>query len=93
MTRLRKSDVVQLLDTYDADPVTALSLALRRVLDLPAADWEQLLAAAPIAGHRRAALVAGEQRALDDLAAELNERRTLDGDGTRSTQPTVPTSG
>ena len=46
MTRLRKADVEQLLAGYDADPVAALTTALRVVLDQPGGEWTALLKAA-----------------------------------------------
>ncbi|MFM2182525.1 MAG: hypothetical protein RJB61_819 [Actinomycetota bacterium] len=77
MARLRKSDVEALLDRYDADPVRALTTAMRRVLDQPEAQWPHLLDASGLPAERVALLRAGDQRALDELAAELNEHRSL----------------
>lgn len=78
MARLTKADVVRLVDGYDADPVGALSTALRRVLDADhSADWPTLLSLAPLGDRRRDALAALDQRALDELLVELNEQRSL----------------
>ena len=77
ITRLSKRDVEALLANYDADPVAALTVALRRVLDRSDAAWPELLTIAPFTDTRRAAMLVGEQRALDALAAELNELRSL----------------
>lgn len=78
MARLTKADVVQLVDGYDADPIGALSTALRRVLDADdSAGWPALLAMAPFDDERRAALGALDQRALDGLLVELNEQRSV----------------
>jgi hypothetical protein len=77
MTRLAKRDVEQLLAAYDAEPVGALRLALGRVLDRPHATWPELIAAAPFSDTRRAALLAVDEGALDELARELNELRGL----------------
>ena len=77
MGRLTKRAVEELLAGYDADPVGALTVALRRVVERPEATWPELVAAAGFDDTRRAALLIGEERALDTLAAELNERRTL----------------
>jgi hypothetical protein len=44
---------------------------------MPAAGWVALLESAPFDVSRRQRLIAGDQRSLDELAAELNERRTL----------------
>lgn len=63
--------------TYDAEPVEALAAALRTVLERPEAAWPELIAAAQIPDTRAAALLIGEERALDALAAELNELRGL----------------
>ncbi|CAB4881575.1 unannotated protein [freshwater metagenome] len=67
-----------LLARYDQAPVAALTTALRRVLGRPDAAWPELLAAARFTDTRTAALLVGDERALDALAAELNEIRTLD---------------
>jgi hypothetical protein len=74
---LKKVDVEQLLDAYDADPVGALTAALRLVLDRPHDSWAELIAIAPLDGDRRAALDALAPSALDGLLRELNELRTL----------------
>jgi len=66
-----------MLASYDADPVAALSAALAIVVDLPGATWEASLAAADLPDGRRRALLTGDLGALDELAAELNELRTL----------------
>ena len=66
-----------MLAGYDDDSVAALTIALRTVLDQPAATWPELVAGAGFTDTRAAALLLGEERALDDLAAELNELRTL----------------
>lgn len=77
MARLRKRDVEILLATYDADPVAALTVALRRVLDRPGAAWPDLLAASGLPDDTVEALRTGRPAALDDLATTLNELRTL----------------
>ncbi|MGZ7086367.1 MAG: hypothetical protein ACXVIH_08590 [Ilumatobacteraceae bacterium] len=77
IARLKKVQVEQLLGDYDADPVAALSAALRVVLDMPNDDWAELLAAAPLDAARRRLLLGGDASSLDHLAAELNERRDL----------------
>ncbi len=74
---LRKRDVEVLLDCFDDDPVGALTVALRRVLGRPDATWLELLDAAPVSPDRRQALAAADPDALDTLARELNELRTL----------------
>ena len=77
IARLKKAQVERLLGDYDADPVAALSAALRVVLDLPDDDWAALLTSAPLDAARRRLLVDGDASSLDQLAAELNERRDL----------------
>lgn len=75
MTVLRKAEVERLLRDYDPDPLAALTDALRIVLDAPAATWAELVGRAAFDDERRALLLAGDQSALDGLAAELNEQR------------------
>ena len=79
ITRLKKVDVERLLNDYDADPIGALTTALCTVLQMPDATWAELLAAAPIDARRRHLLLSADQANLDQLAAELNERRSLEG--------------
>jgi len=76
--RLKKTDVERLLNDYDADPIAALTAALRTTLAMRDGTWESLLLAAPIDAEGRQRLLIGDQSALDQLAAELNERRCLD---------------
>ena len=77
IARLKKTDAEQLLADYDTDPVAALSAALRIVLDMPGAKWAALLAATPLDATRRRLLIESDESSLDQLAAELNERRDL----------------
>jgi hypothetical protein len=77
IARLKKRDVEALLIRYDQDPIAALTTALRIVLERPDGLWPDLIAAAPFSETRRAAVLLGEEGALDDLAAELNELRDL----------------
>lgn len=76
--RLNKFDAERLIDTYDDDPIGALTGALRVLLDRPHDDWTALVKAANFTCDRRIRLQAGEQAALDELATALNELRTLD---------------
>ncbi len=75
MANLRKADVEALLRHFDDHPIEALTIALRRVFDEPDGEWLTLIAHLP--EGRRRLLVARNQPALDDLAAELNETRTV----------------
>jgi hypothetical protein len=77
VSALRKRHVEALLGDYDRDPVGALTVALRLVLDLPKAEWDELIEAAPVPRDRRDALLARRPEALDELVAELNEERRL----------------
>ena len=43
------------------------------------ATWTELLAAIPIDSGRQRLLLSADQASLDQLAAELNERRSLEG--------------
>lgn len=75
IAQLKKVHAERLLAAYDADPVDALTHALRIALDRPDATWAELVVAAPIDTDRRRLLLDGDEHALDTLAAELNERR------------------
>ena len=77
MRRLNKRAVETLLREFDRDPVGALTTSLRIVLDRPDADFDELIAQADLADQRRQRLLQRHPDALDALAAELNERRTL----------------
>ena len=77
MPTLRKRDVEALLATYDADPVAALTAAMRIVLDRPDGDYRTLVSTGPFDDDRRIRLLAGDVSTLDSLARELNETRTL----------------
>ncbi len=74
---LRKRDVEELLATYDDDPVGALAHAMRIVLERPDEVFPALVRAAGFDTARTEQLLAHDVRALDDLARELNETRTL----------------
>jgi hypothetical protein len=45
---------------------------------MPDGKWAALVAAAPLDDGRRRRLMEGDESTLDELAAELNERRSLD---------------
>ena len=66
-----------LLANYDAAPIDTLTVALRVVLAEPALAWAALVDLAGLPHERRQALLEGEPAALDGLAAELNELRTV----------------
>lgn len=77
MTALKKRDVEALLDRYDAEPVAALTDALRVALDRPDLEFTALVKLAGFSCARRIRLQAQEPAALDELLTELNELRTL----------------
>lgn len=80
MTRLKKIDVELLMAAYDADPVGALTAALRVALDRTDGEWTELLKAAGFSCSRRIRLQGNDPAALDELAAELNELRMVPSD-------------
>jgi hypothetical protein len=77
IARLTKRDAESLLNDFDRDPVAALTIALRVALDQHDANWPTLIAATGFTETRAAALLTAESRALDELAAELNELREV----------------
>lgn len=77
MSRLKKADAAALMDGYDADPVGALTAALRVALDRPDLEWTALVKLAGFSCARRIRLQGNDPVALDELAAELNELRVV----------------
>jgi hypothetical protein len=81
--RLGKRHVEELLGRYDDDPETALVTALRVVLGRPTTgdpdpgELDRLVALAGVDATRADAIAERRPEALDQLAAELNELRTL----------------
>jgi hypothetical protein len=75
--RLTKREVETLLRAYDHDPVSALTRSLRIVLGRAGDDFDELIAHADLDDQHRRRLLQRRPDALDELAAELNERRTL----------------
>ena len=74
---LTKRDVEDLMNDYDANPQQALMFALRIATGLPNASWKTLVNhASPDPDHREL-LYGANQACLDQLAQQLNERRTL----------------
>ena len=67
-----------MLAHYDTDPVSALTAALRLVLEMPSANWPELIGAAGFSDSRAASLIVADEIALDTLASELNELRALE---------------
>jgi ribosomal protein S13 len=77
IARLKKLDVERLLADYDADPVGALTVALRVVTGIGDARFPELLVAAGVSEARQQRLTTHDPDALDDLVRELNELRTV----------------
>jgi hypothetical protein len=77
VTVLGKRDVERLMADYDADPVAALTTALRTTLEHPEMEWTALVRLAGFDCARRIRLQAGETAALDELLVELNEQRVI----------------
>jgi hypothetical protein len=79
--RLSKRDVETLLARYDDDPVTAIAVALGRLSDRPNATFAELVddlgERGLLSADRHHALLVHDVAALDALAAELNETRSL----------------
>jgi hypothetical protein len=79
--RLSKRDAEVMLSTYDDDPVAALETALRRLCGRPTSSFDELVGELVGSGRmssvRAGSLLAREVVALDALAAELNETRSL----------------
>ncbi|MSO58951.1 MAG: SET domain-containing protein-lysine N-methyltransferase [Ilumatobacteraceae bacterium] len=73
--RLKKIEAKTLLRNYDADPVLAMTLALRVVLGMPFCGWSDLILALPIDVSRQHQLLTKDPRHLDQLVQELNELR------------------
>lgn len=76
MSRLKKLDVINLMDTYDHDPVGALTTALRIALDQPDGEWTALVKAAGFSCAQRIRLQGHDPAAMDELLTYLNELRT-----------------
>ena len=76
MSRLKKLDVVQMMERYDHDPVTALTEALRIVLDEPEGEWTAMVKTAGFSCAQRIRLQGHDPAAMDELLTYLNELRT-----------------
>lgn len=74
---LTKHDVEVLMNNYDANPQHALMRALQIVTGMQHASWNSLLDFCFVDKHQRELLCSFDQQSLDQLAQQLNERRTL----------------
>lgn len=79
--RLSKRDVERLWSDYDNDAAGALEVALRQLTNRPIGRFDELVRALAEQGRigatRRDDLLRRDDDALDALAAELSETRTL----------------
>ncbi len=66
-----------MLDSYDQDPVTALTTALCLTLEVDEGSWDELILLAGVTESQRKALSAHETAALDELLKKLVENRSL----------------
>ena len=74
---LTKRDVEDLMSNYDDDPQQALARALRSVTGMPNASWKTLIDLSITDEQQSKLLQKLDQQSLDQLAQQLNERRTL----------------
>jgi hypothetical protein len=65
------------MNNYDANPQDALMRALRIATGMTNASWKSLVAQAVTDLQQRELLNSGDQLCLDQLAQQLNERRTI----------------
>jgi uncharacterized protein len=74
---LTKRDAEELMNSYDANPLQALTHALQTVTGMPDASWNSLIAQVTTDLNQRKLLYTFDQQCLDQLAQRLNESRTL----------------
>jgi hypothetical protein len=72
---LTKHDVETLMATYDTQPESALSTALRKCLGMPNANWETLVEHAVTRPDELHRLLLRNADALDAMTKTLNETR------------------
>ena len=65
------------MNSYDANPLQALTHALQTVTGMPDASWNSLIAQVTTDLNQRKLLYTFDQQCLDQLAQRLNESRTL----------------
>ncbi len=66
-----------MLDSYDEDPIAALTTALSLALEADQPSWASLVQLAGVTEPQRNALLAHETVALDKLLKQLVENRSL----------------
>ena len=75
---LKKHEVESMMSTYDIDPISALTSALRIATGHRRATWEHLVTLLPI--RLRTKMLDADAAAMDLLLTELNETRTVSRD-------------
>ena len=66
-----------MLDSYDQNPIMALTTALSLTLEVDEATWDELARLAGVTESQREALLAHETAALDEVLKLLVEKRSL----------------
>ena len=74
---LTKRDAEHLMNNFDTNPQQALAHALRIVTGMTNASWRSLIVHAFSDLDRRELFYNDDQQCLDQLAQQLNERRTI----------------
>jgi hypothetical protein len=74
---LSKRDAENLMNNYDINSQQALTLALRIATGIPNASWRTLIDLCFTDKQQSELLQTLDQQSLDQLARQLNERRTL----------------
>lgn len=77
MRRLRKSEVEELLDSYDAHPLDSLSTAIGQIMGTTFVSWQMAVASLPYDEKKKNELTKNLTQALDQLLKHLVEERTL----------------
>ena len=77
MRKLTKREVETLLDTYDDDPMGALSVAISLTQEEMLDSWSEVVQKAELDENRAHRLREGHTEACDELLKRLVENRSL----------------
>jgi len=77
MKTLTKKEVETLLNSYDADPVDSLRIAVSSLLGVDCPTWDSMTALMPTKYTTSGALGRQETTAMDELVKQLVEHRSL----------------
>jgi hypothetical protein len=77
MNTLTKKEVEDLLNSYDADPVDSLRIAVSSLLGVDCPTWDSMTALMPTNYTASGALGRQEMTAMDELVKQLVEHRAL----------------